>query len=415
MDLNGRRGLKRSFVDRGAPLLPHWVDSRPGALAYPQYGLTPELASHDIPHLTSSFYPSESSLYPDTPGKLVLVNPDPVMYSAPYLPSSALPPGVSAFPPSGSHIFGVNNPAYSHSNGFLPVDDYGQPLNPVVHPHQLAPIEVHEPLTRLGEYSLAPPFRDRYPELPPRSVLSQGSLSARRRAAPLKGRLARDRSPPRFSGPHKKQQDRSPARFSGPQKKKRATLPAATNKSKEVKKSKKGPAVLEKSKEVTKVIKQDVAADAKAKDAKGTKTENPIAENPIAGMIFGCNDLTEKECRRLQLFGLPAVRKNDVLRVIPGSKLFLFNFDSKELSGVFEAVSHGALDIVPNAFQSYGSFPAQVRTKRIMRVPNLPFKKFKKAIKENFYSDRKFNYELSASQVEKLVELFASTKDEGAK
>lgn len=46
--------------------------------------------------------------------------------------------------------------------------------------------------------------------------------------------------------------------------------------------------------------------------------------------------------------------------MVPGTKLFLYNYRERELSGIFEATSHGDLSIVPDAFLRWGSFPAQV-------------------------------------------------------
>ena len=46
------------------------------------------------------------------------------------------------------------------------------------------------------------------------------------------------------------------------------------------------------------------------------------------------------------------------MRVAPGTKLFLYNYQVKELSGIFEATSNGDMDLEPDAFQ--GLFPAQV-------------------------------------------------------
>lgn len=46
------------------------------------------------------------------------------------------------------------------------------------------------------------------------------------------------------------------------------------------------------------------------------------------------------------------------MRVAPGTKLFLYNYRERELSGVFEATSYGDMNIMPDAFS--GFFPAQV-------------------------------------------------------
>ncbi|KAJ7528801.1 hypothetical protein O6H91_15G020900 [Diphasiastrum complanatum] len=155
-----------------------------------------------------------------------------------------------------------------------------------------------------------------------------------------------------------------------------------------------------------------VTANDRIKEENGGKQN---VENPVEGMIFGCNKKTKEECKRLQLFGLPATHRKEVLRVIPGSKLFLFNYDSKHLSGVFEATCHGAMDIFPHAFRSIGSFPAQVKIKRVMKVPSITMDKLKEAIPEIFYNEKKFKFELSRSQVEKLVELLVAAKEIPAK
>jgi hypothetical protein len=80
----------------------------------------------------------------------------------------------------------------------------------------------------------------------------------------------------------------------------------------------------------------------------------------LSGAIFMCNRTTMKECLDLLLFGLPRSRRALVEQIVPGMKLFLFEFERRELWGVFEATSCGAMDIVPNAYTG-GSFAWQVR------------------------------------------------------
>jgi hypothetical protein len=86
-----------------------------------------------------------------------------------------------------------------------------------------------------------------------------------------------------------------------------------------------------------------------------------------------------------------------VLRVVPGSKLFLFNYRVKEMSGIFEATGHGGMNIVQDAFK--GLFPAQVKIRCISTCPNLPASIFKRAIHENYFDISKFKYELTTIQV----------------
>lgn len=149
----------------------------------------------------------------------------------------------------------------------------------------------------------------------------------------------------------------------------------------------------------------------------------PVHDPPLPGMIFGCTTETYQECMARQLFGLPERNKNQVwerhpctknlcsfffftlwvikhvhdqnprsgfekdfvincaqwllllwvcvqvLRVVPGSKLFLFNYRVKEMSGIFEATCHGGMNIVRDAFN--GWFPAQVSLPSLCNHPSI--------------------------------------------
>ncbi|CAK7337005.1 unnamed protein product [Dovyalis caffra] len=83
----------------------------------------------------------------------------------------------------------------------------------------------------------------------------------------------------------------------------------------------------------------------------------------------------------------------------------------RELSGVFEACSDGAMNIVPHAYSSSGKqFPAQVKFVQIWQCYPLSEKEFRDAIRENYFSSHKFNFGLSERQVEKLLLLFSKKK-----
>ena len=89
----------------------------------------------------------------------------------------------------------------------------------------------------------------------------------------------------------------------------------------------------------------------------GNPPESSVASS---GFVFLCNEETEQEVKRLKLFGSPAkeivrLRKN----IQADTSLFLWNFHSNTLCGVFSATSLPGLDLVPSAFG--GKFPAQVR------------------------------------------------------
>jgi len=82
---------------------------------------------------------------------------------------------------------------------------------------------------------------------------------------------------------------------------------------------------------------------------------------PEYGAIFMSNNSTRKECLSRKLFGLPIGLGGFVKHVKAGMMLFLFEFEKRELHGVFQACSDGAINIEPNAFRSSGKqFPAQV-------------------------------------------------------
>lgn len=82
---------------------------------------------------------------------------------------------------------------------------------------------------------------------------------------------------------------------------------------------------------------------------------------PEFGAIFMSNRATKRECLRRQLLGLPSSQVDFVRQVKAGMLLFLFEFERRELHGVFQASSNGAMNIVPNAYCSSGKqFPAQV-------------------------------------------------------
>lgn len=82
---------------------------------------------------------------------------------------------------------------------------------------------------------------------------------------------------------------------------------------------------------------------------------------PEYGAIFMANGATREECFRRKLLGLPLRHADFVKQVKAGMILFLFEFERRELNGVYQACSDGDVNIVPHAYQSSGKqFPAQV-------------------------------------------------------
>ncbi|KAL6282905.1 hypothetical protein ACE6H2_013834 [Prunus campanulata] len=134
---------------------------------------------------------------------------------------------------------------------------------------------------------------------------------------------------------------------------------------------------------------------------------------PEFGAIFMSSSVTKNECFRRRLFGLPSAKGHFVGQVKRGMILFLFEYERRELHGVFQACSDGTMNISPRAYKSSGNqFPAQVKVKQIWRCHPLPESEFSNAIKENYFSKWKFNFGLSKAQVRRLLTLFSPRKVE---
>ncbi|KAJ6339359.1 hypothetical protein OIU77_007346 [Salix suchowensis] len=87
---------------------------------------------------------------------------------------------------------------------------------------------------------------------------------------------------------------------------------------------------------------------------------NVPGKYPEFGAIFMSNRATREECFRRKLLGLPSGQADFVKQVKSGMILFLFEFERRELHGVFQACSDGTVNIVPQAYRSSGKqFPAQ--------------------------------------------------------
>ncbi|KAM5560560.1 hypothetical protein ABKV19_021632 [Rosa sericea] len=137
-----------------------------------------------------------------------------------------------------------------------------------------------------------------------------------------------------------------------------------------------------------------------------------LRSNHLGGVIFGCKSSTMMECLSKQLFGLPGPHFSYVKNISPGLPLFLFNYNDRTLHGIYEAASHGQMNIDPYGWTTDGSvrtqFPAQVQIRVRLQCKPLLESQFKPIIVDNYYSANKFWFELDHAQTNKLMSLLAS-------
>uniref|UniRef100_A0A0E0A177 DCD domain-containing protein n=1 Tax=Oryza glumipatula TaxID=40148 RepID=A0A0E0A177_9ORYZ len=133
----------------------------------------------------------------------------------------------------------------------------------------------------------------------------------------------------------------------------------------------------------------------------------------LGGYIFVCNNDTMQEDLKRQLFGLPARYRDSVRAIIPGLPLFLYNYTTHQLHGVFEASSFGGSNIDPTAWEDKkckgeSRFPAQVRIRIRKLCKPLEEDAFRPVL--HHYDGPKFRLELSIAEVVHYVLMFVKRK-----
>ncbi|WOK91361.1 B2 protein-like [Canna indica] len=130
----------------------------------------------------------------------------------------------------------------------------------------------------------------------------------------------------------------------------------------------------------------------------------------IGGYIFVCNNETMPENLRRQLFGLPSRYRDSVRAIKPGLPLFLYNYSTHQLYGIFEAASFGGTNIDPTAWEDKkcpgeSRFPAQVRVVTREIYNPLEEDAFRPIL--HHYDGPKFRLELNVEEALKLLDIFA--------
>ncbi|KAL0424201.1 UNVERIFIED_CONTAM: B2 protein [Sesamum radiatum] len=122
----------------------------------------------------------------------------------------------------------------------------------------------------------------------------------------------------------------------------------------------------------------------------------------LGGYIFVCNNDTMQEDLKRQLFGLPPRYRDSVRAITPGLPLFLYNYTTHQLHGIFEAATFGGTNIDPTAWEDKkckgeSRFPAQVRIRVRKICKPLEEDAFRPVL--HHYDGPKFRLELSVPEI----------------
>jgi len=128
----------------------------------------------------------------------------------------------------------------------------------------------------------------------------------------------------------------------------------------------------------------------------------------LGGYIFVCNNDTMQDDLKRQLFGLPQRYRDSVRAITPGLPLFLYNYTTHQLHGIFEAASFGGTNIDPTAWedkkcQGESRFPAQVRIRTRKICKALEEDAFRPIL--HHYDGPKFRLQLNVPETLALMDI----------
>eukprot|EP00850_Spirogloea_muscicola_P006828 SM000033S12349 [mRNA] locus=s33:280481:289861:+ [translate_table: standard] len=146
----------------------------------------------------------------------------------------------------------------------------------------------------------------------------------------------------------------------------------------------------------------------------GNEPPPPLNE-PLGGHIFVSKSESMEQDVQRSIFGLPHRFLESVRRIQPGMPLFLYNYTTRNLHGVFEATSEGGFNLDPHAWDApdkvdlvYGRavsrYPSQVRFKVREERGRVNEQVFRPLLYH--YEGHKFRLELSRIETEGLLNLF---------
>ncbi|KAI3906108.1 hypothetical protein MKW98_028718 [Papaver atlanticum] len=142
-------------------------------------------------------------------------------------------------------------------------------------------------------------------------------------------------------------------------------------------------------------------------------TARNLRTDELGGVILGCTRETITECLTNKIFGLPAFHYPYIRKIQPGLSLFLFNYSDRKMHGIFEATSHGEMNINPYGWSEDGQeptkYPAQVRICVRMQCKSLLEGQYKPILIDNYYTEDFFWFELDHTQTRNLISLFESS------